>query len=81
MNWRSWSGLDLMDKREIEYNFKNSVKECDVCEMRIGEGKSHLQCVLCGMGIHGKPRTVHEGDRLLRFCCNKCRFSYLDASW
>ena len=58
-----------------------AIKNCEICGMKKKRGEHTARCFLCGIGIHGKPRTLHEEDKFLRFCCDKCLMQYLNKSW
>jgi uncharacterized ferredoxin-like protein len=68
-------------ERTAEWNEKLQAKDCDTCGMKKIKGKHNLNCFLCGMSIHGKPKMIHENDKYLKFCCDDCSIRYMEISW
>ena len=73
---------DEIKEREIKWRMNRiNAKDCEACGMKKEHGRNNLKCLLCGMGIHGKPKVLQENNKFLKFCCDTCSLKYLESSW
>ena len=76
--------LDGTEKqRRAEEWRKNRIlsADCETCGMRKYCDKTPFNCQLCGMRIRGKPKILNEEEKSMKFCCDKCLFSYINSNW